>query len=127
METSYSHLRDKLASVLDQVIENQEVVIIRRRGAKDVALHPAAELTGLMETAHLLPPRSPRNARRLLTACIAGTCKKGERPVTSKSTAGGAGLERNPLNGMLYSTLNSAKTSGIGWKRTVKPRCASCD
>jgi antitoxin YefM len=66
METSYSHLRDKLASVLDQVIENQEVVIIRRRGAKDVALIPAAELTGLMETAHLL--RSPRNACRLLTA-----------------------------------------------------------
>jgi antitoxin YefM len=31
-----------------------------------VALVPAAELAGLIETAHLL--RSPRNARRLLTA-----------------------------------------------------------
>jgi antitoxin YefM len=31
-----------------------------------VALVPAGELAGLMETAHLL--RSPRNARRLLTA-----------------------------------------------------------
>jgi antitoxin YefM len=77
METSYSHLRDKLASVLDQVIENQEVVIIRRRGAKDVALIPAAELTGLMETAHLL--RSPRNARRLLTALRRADSKRGKR------------------------------------------------
>lgn len=31
-----------------------------------MALIPAAELAGLMETAHLL--RSPRNARRLLSA-----------------------------------------------------------
>jgi PHD/YefM family antitoxin component YafN of YafNO toxin-antitoxin module len=40
--------------------------LIRRRGAKDVALVPADELAGLQETAHLL--RSPKNARRLLTA-----------------------------------------------------------
>jgi antitoxin YefM len=39
---------------------------VRRRSAKDVALVPAEELAGLMETAHLL--RSPKNARRLLAA-----------------------------------------------------------
>ncbi|HET9321802.1 MAG TPA: type II toxin-antitoxin system prevent-host-death family antitoxin [Bryobacteraceae bacterium] len=66
METAYTSLRENLASVLDRVIRDQEVVIVRRRGARDVALVPAAELAGLMETAHLL--RSPRNARRLLTA-----------------------------------------------------------
>jgi antitoxin YefM len=55
-----------LASVLDQVVDQQETVIVRRRGSRDVALIPAAELAGLIETAHLL--RSPRNARRLLTA-----------------------------------------------------------
>jgi antitoxin YefM len=65
-ETTYTSLRENLASVLDRVVENQEVVIVRRRGSKDVALLPASELAGLMETAHLL--RSPRNARRLLTA-----------------------------------------------------------
>jgi len=65
-ETTYTQLRDKLASVLERVVEDQEVVIVRRRGARDVALVPADELAGLMETAHLL--RSPRNARRLLTA-----------------------------------------------------------
>lgn len=66
LETTYTRLREELASVLDQVAEDQEVVIVRRRGSPDVALIPAAELAGLMETAHLL--RSPRNARRLLTA-----------------------------------------------------------
>lgn len=65
-ETTYTSLRENLASVLDQVIDQQETVIVRRRGARDVALIPASELAGLIETAHLL--RSPRNARRLLTA-----------------------------------------------------------
>jgi len=65
-ETSYSSLRENLASVLDRVFEDQEIVIVRRKGSKDVALVPARELAGLLETAHLL--RSPRNAQRLLTA-----------------------------------------------------------
>jgi antitoxin YefM len=65
-ETTYTVLRDNLASVLDRVVDDQEVVIVRRRGAKDVALVPATELAGLMETAYLL--RSPRNAKRLLSA-----------------------------------------------------------
>jgi antitoxin YefM len=66
METTYTKLRAELASVLDRVAENQEVVIVRRRGAKDVAMIPADELSSLMETAHLL--RSPKNAQRLLRA-----------------------------------------------------------
>ena len=66
VETTYTSLRERLAAVLDQVANDREVVIVRRRGAKDVALVPAEELSGLLETAHLL--RSPRNARRLLAA-----------------------------------------------------------
>jgi antitoxin YefM len=65
-ETTYTSLRENLASVLDQVVDQQETVIVRRRGSRDVALLPAGELAGLIETAHLL--RSPRNARRLLAA-----------------------------------------------------------
>jgi antitoxin YefM len=76
VETTYTHLRDKLASVLDQVVEDREVVIVRRRGARDVALVPADELAGLMETAHLL--RSPKNARRLLTALRRAKGRKGK-------------------------------------------------
>jgi antitoxin YefM len=65
-ETTYTNLRANLAGYLDKVVDEQETVIVRRRGARDVALVPAGELAGLLETAHLL--RSPRNARRLLAA-----------------------------------------------------------
>ncbi len=76
IETTYTHLRDNLATVLDKVSEDQEVVIVRRRGAPDVALIPAEELAGLMETAHLL--RSPANAERLLTAHRRAERRKGK-------------------------------------------------
>jgi antitoxin YefM len=65
-ETTYTNLRENLAGFLDQVVDQQETVIVRRKGSRDVALIPAGELAGLIETAHLL--RSPRNAQRLLTA-----------------------------------------------------------
>jgi antitoxin YefM len=48
------------------VVDEQEVVIVRRKGTRDVALLPAGELASLIETAHLL--RSPKNAARLLRA-----------------------------------------------------------
>ena len=76
VETTYTSLRGRLAAVLDQVSNDREVVIVRRRRAKDVALIPAEELSGLMETAHLL--RSPRNARRLLAALQRATRGKGK-------------------------------------------------
>jgi antitoxin YefM len=66
IETTYTSLRENLARVLGEVVDQQETVIVRRKGARDVALIPASELAGLIETAHLL--RSPRNARRVLTA-----------------------------------------------------------
>ncbi len=66
IQTTYSQARAQLASLMDEVTNNREVVIIQRRGAEDVALIAADELTGLLETAHLL--RSPANAERLLTA-----------------------------------------------------------
>jgi len=66
VETTYTSLRENLSSYLDQVTDDQELVIVRRRGARDVALVPASELAGLMETAHLL--RSSKNAERLVTA-----------------------------------------------------------
>ena len=64
VETTYTSLREHLAQFMDQVANDREIVIVRRRGAKDVALIPANELSSLLETAHLL--RSPKNAQRLL-------------------------------------------------------------
>jgi len=55
-----------LAVVLKQVAEDREVVIARRKCAKNLALVSSEKLAGLRETAHLL--RSPRNAKRLLAA-----------------------------------------------------------
>jgi antitoxin YefM len=72
-------LRENLASILDEVVDQQEVVIVRRKSARDVALIPASELAGLIETAHLL--RSPRNARRLMTAL-----RRAEKGKVSAST-----------------------------------------
>lgn len=66
IETTYTQARANLKSLLDEVAENREQVIIHRRGGDDVALIAADELRGLIETVHLL--RSPRNAQRLLAA-----------------------------------------------------------
>jgi antitoxin YefM len=65
-EATYSHARAHFAALCDEAISTREPIIIHRRDAEDVALIAAAELRGLLETAHLL--RSPRNAERLLTA-----------------------------------------------------------
>jgi antitoxin YefM len=54
----------KLERLWDETISTREPVLVRRHGRPDLALLPADELAGLLETAHLL--RSPRNARRLL-------------------------------------------------------------
>lgn len=66
IQTTYTHARARLASLIDEVTKNREVVIIQRRGYEDVAMIAADELAGILETAHLL--RSPVNAERLLTA-----------------------------------------------------------
>ncbi len=66
IQTTYTHARAQLASLLDEVTKNREVVIIQRRGSEDVAMIAADELAGILETAHLL--RSPNNVKRLLTA-----------------------------------------------------------
>lgn len=64
IQTTYTHARASLASLLNEVTKNREIVIIQRRGSEDVAMISADELAGVLETAHLL--RSPKNAERLL-------------------------------------------------------------
>ena len=66
IQTTYTQARAQLASLLDQVTNDREIVIVQRRGAEDVAIIAADELAGLLETVHLL--RSPATAERLLTA-----------------------------------------------------------
>jgi antitoxin YefM len=79
IRTTYTQARANLAKLCDEATENREVVIISRRGAEDVALVAASELSGLSETAHLL--RSPKNAERLLKALA--QARRGEgKPMT---------------------------------------------
>ncbi len=66
IQTTYTHARANLAKYLDEATLNQETVFIKRRGKEDVALVSAAELSSLLETAHLL--RSQKNAKRLMNA-----------------------------------------------------------
>jgi len=66
IQTTYTHARARLASLIDEVTKNREVVIIKRRGSEDVAMIAADELASILETAHLL--RSPVNAKRLLSS-----------------------------------------------------------
>ena len=66
IQTTYTNARANLASLIDEVTQNREVIIIRRRGSEDVAMIAADELTGLLETTHLL--RSPANRQRLMSA-----------------------------------------------------------
>jgi len=66
IHTTYTNVRANLAKLFDEVSNNQETVIINRRGKEDVALISASELESLFETTHLL--RSPKNATRLLKA-----------------------------------------------------------
>lgn len=74
MSVTYSHARENLASLWDEVEDTREEIILRRRGHEEVAILPARELRSLQETAHLL--RSPANAVRLLRALTRS--RKGE-------------------------------------------------
>lgn len=65
-QTTYTDARANFAAFCKLAAEDREPVIISRRGAEDVILISAAELQGIMETAHLL--RSPKNAKRLFEA-----------------------------------------------------------
>ena len=58
--------RARLGTLCEQDVKDKTIVLIRRRSKKNVVLISATELSGLMETLHLL--KSPRNAERLLTA-----------------------------------------------------------
>jgi antitoxin YefM len=73
---SYSHFRENLAEIWDEVEDTQEPVIVSRRGHQDLAVLPAGELESLRETAHLM--RSPRNAIRLLKAIARANSGEGE-------------------------------------------------
>ncbi len=89
-QTTYTKARANLARLCNQVADNREIIIINRRGAEDVALVAASELSSLLETAHLL--RSPKNAQRLLSALNLATARK-VKPQSVKKLRQETGLD----------------------------------
>jgi antitoxin YefM len=77
IETTYSNARNNLASLLNQVTDDREVVVIKRRGHEDVALISESDLSSLLETEYLF--RSPKNAARLMSALESAKAGKGEK------------------------------------------------
>jgi antitoxin YefM len=65
-QVTYTQARSNLATLLDNVIENREIVTITRRNGDNVAMIAEDELRSLLETSYLL--RSPANAERLTKA-----------------------------------------------------------
>lgn len=90
VQTTYSNARANLAGLCDEVTENREIVIIRRRKGGSVAMIAADELESLTETAHLL--RSPKNAGRLLSAMERALRNEG-KPTSVKQLRKDMGLE----------------------------------
>jgi antitoxin YefM len=63
-EISYVEARSNLATLLDRVADNKDIIIVKRDGKdKNVALIAEEDLSSLLETVYLL--RSPANAARL--------------------------------------------------------------
>jgi antitoxin YefM len=89
-EFTYSSAREQLATLLDRVTRDREVVIIQRRGSEDVAMIAADELASLTETAYLL--RSPQNAQRILSALARALKNEGD-PQDIEDLRHEAGLE----------------------------------
>ena len=90
IEFTYSSAREQLATLLDRVTKDREVVIIQRRGSEDVAMIAADELASLTETAYLL--RSPQNAERILSA-LARALKNEGKPQNMDDLRREVGLE----------------------------------
>jgi antitoxin YefM len=62
----YSDARQRLAKLMDSVVEDRRPVVVTRRKAAAVVMLALEEYEAMAETLHLV--RSPKNARRLQKA-----------------------------------------------------------
>jgi len=90
LQTTYTNAQANLAGLCDEVTENREIVVIRRRKGNNVAMIAADELQSLVESVHLM--RSPKNAERLLAALDRALKGRGEA-IPVQALRSQAGLE----------------------------------
>jgi antitoxin YefM len=62
----YSAARQRLAKLMDAVVDDRHPVIVTRRGSRSVVMLALEEYEAMAATLHLL--RNPKNARRLQKA-----------------------------------------------------------
>ncbi len=91
IQTTYSQARARLASLLDAVVNDREIVIIERKNGQRAALIDADELESLLETSYLLS--SPKNAERLLGA-LERSLKNKTRRLDAEELKREVGLDR---------------------------------
>ena len=60
---NFSDARNRLKSILDQVVEDSDYTVITRRDAEDAVVMSLDHFNSLMETVHLL--KTPANAAHL--------------------------------------------------------------
>ena len=60
---NFSEARNKLKTVIDQVVDDADYTVISRRDSDDAVVMSLDQFNGLMETVHLL--KSPANAVHL--------------------------------------------------------------
>ena len=60
---NFSEARNRLKSILDQVVNDADYTVITRRDAEDAVVMSLDQFNGLMETVHLL--QSPANVVHL--------------------------------------------------------------
>jgi len=75
IQTTYAYAKKEFAKLWDEVICSQEIAIVTGRGTENIAIVPASELSGILETNHLL--KSHKNAERLLNALQRAKAGKG--------------------------------------------------
>lgn len=121
LQTTYTDARANLASLLDEVTENQEIVIIHRRRGRSVAMIDAAVLQSLVESAHRMRPPKKRRA----PACRPGhSPQRPGRDVGHRPSEGGGG-PCGIRTGQRSSSPNSAKTCATKPRPTAAWPCAS--
>jgi len=60
---NFTDAKNRLKSILDQVVNDADYTVISRRDAEDAVVMSLDQFNGLMETVHLL--KSPANAAHL--------------------------------------------------------------
>jgi antitoxin YefM len=76
-KVTYSYARQNLSTLLDSIINDTEVVYIKRQNGKEVAMIDAKEYESLLETAYIFSTKA--NTKAFLKGIKQAESKKGKK------------------------------------------------